>query len=88
MPPLDETMERLDRVEERAAATPGAAQDDLESIITDLGETISDRQERAHTLLQNEDFLGAAQLLSENAFALQRTAVVTLELREQIRRRR
>lgn len=88
MPSLDEIMERLDRIEERAETSPGAAQDDLESVLTDLSETIADRQQRAAELLQNEDFPGAAQILGENALAMQRASTVALELREQIRRRR
>lgn len=88
MASLAEIMERLDRIEERAEAAPGGAQDDLESVITDLGDVIADRQDRATALLHNEDFPGAAQLLGENALAMQRASVVALELREQIRRRR
>ncbi|WP_306059869.1 hypothetical protein [Natronococcus wangiae] len=88
MTSLDEIIERLDRVEDRVEESPGAAQDDLESVITDLGEVIAGRQDRANALLHNEDFPGAAQLLGENALAMQRASVITLELREQIRRRR
>lgn len=88
MTTLEEIIERLDRVEERAEDRPGAALDDLESVIADLGDALVDRQERAHRLVRNEDFPGAAHLLGENALALQRTATLTLELREQIRRRR
>lgn len=88
MSSYEELGDRLDRIEDRAADRPGEALDDLETLVGELSAGLADGQTDAEALVRNEDLSGAAQRLGENALLLQRTAVVALELREQIRRRR
>jgi len=84
----DEIRVRLTHIEEIAENRPGDALDELQAVIADLPEALADRLDRAHARLRNEDFPGAAQALAESALVLQRTATLTLALREHIRRRR
>lgn len=88
MSDIEEVRERLDRIEETIDRRPGDAQAELEDVTPEIGETVAERQADARRLLANEDFVGAAHVLAENGLVLQRTANLTLELREQVRRRR
>lgn len=83
-----ELQDRLHHIDDQAAERPGEALDDLETVLESLDDALADRHERAQALVQNEDLAGAAHVLGENALLLQRTAILALELREQIRRRR
>lgn len=85
---LDEIRARLTHIEEIAEDRPGEALDELQSVTADLPDLLAERLDRAHARLRNEDFPGAAQILTESALVLQRTATVALALREHIRRRR
>ena len=84
----DEIRARLTHIEELTEARPGDALDELQAVTADLPEVLADRLDRAHARLRNEDFPGAAQVLAESALVLQRTAILSLTLREHIRRRR
>lgn len=88
MSDLGTLQDRLHDIETRTADRPGEALDDLEAVLASLDEALVDRHEHAQALIQNEDLAGAAHILGENALTLQRTALIALELREQIRRRR
>lgn len=80
--------ERLTEIEANVEERPGAALDDLLEVIADLDRALKDSHERAHALIYNEDLAGGAQVLTESALILQRTARLSLALREEIRRRR
>lgn len=80
--------DHLDRIETRAADRPGEALDDLEAVVASLDNVLVERNEQAQAFVKNEDLAGAAHVLGENAMVLQQTAILALELREQIRRRR
>lgn len=85
---FEETRDRLRALEDRAEAEPGEALDDLESVIRSLDEMLEYRHDQAAALLLNEDFVGAAQLLGQNAMLLQRASNLTMTLRTQTQRRR
>lgn len=80
--------QRLDEVADQIETSPGVAQEELETVTADLGPAIAGRQERARELLVQDDFPTASRLLVENALVLQRTANLSLQLREAVRRRR
>jgi predicted nucleic acid-binding Zn-ribbon protein len=88
MSDIEEIRERLDRIEETIGERPGDAQAELEALTPEIGELIAERQTNARRSMADEDFVGAAHVLTENASLLQRTANLVLELREQVRRRR
>lgn len=88
MTDIDEIRKRIERIEASIDERPGGAQDELETVLPEIGETIAERQVDARQLMRNEDFAGAAHLIVENGLLLQRSAGLLLDLREQIRRRR
>lgn len=84
----EEIRDRLTHIEEIAEDRPGEALEELEAVTTDLPDVLADRQEDAHARLRNEDFPGAAQVLTESALILQWAATLSLAVRECTRRRR
>lgn len=80
--------DRLDRIEAIAEDRPGEALDELEAVIAELDAAVTEPLDRAHALVRNEDFPGAARALGESATLLGRTATLALTVREQVRRRR
>lgn len=88
MTDIEEIIDRLDGIEASIEERPGDAQTELEAVMPAIGEMIAEQQADAQQFMRNEDFAGAAHLLVENGLLLQRAASLTLELREQIRRRR
>lgn len=88
MSDLEEIRERLGHVEDIAEGRPGEALDELQAITADLDEGLAESHGRAHALVRNEDLAGAAQALGESAQVLQRTATLSLTVREEVRRRR
>ena len=85
---FEETRDRLREIEDRAEAEPGEALEELESVIRSLDEMLEYRHGQAAALLRNEDFVGAAHLLGQNAMLLQWASNLTTTLRTQTHRLR
>lgn len=88
MTDIAELRNRLDEIEALAESRPGEALDELEDVTAELDGALTEHLAAAHRLVRNEDFAGAAQALGENAAVLQRTANLSLVIREETRRRR
>lgn len=88
MDDLEGINDRLAAIEQIANDRPGEAVDELQDLLGELDEPISNANDHARALLRNEDYPGCALLLNETGVLFQRLSTLALVLRDEIRRRR